>query len=239
MGSVVAMILILCVVYVVVLGGTVAYQLTGLDWRTAQFQALSAFTMTGFTTRVAERVVSHPLRRRITMVLIVSGYATTASVIATLVTSVSNRTPLSSALTILGLVAVSAIFLNVARKANVQLALASPIRRLLTARMAHESVPHEELLEYRKGFGITRIEVPRDSRLAGLTLRQADLRSYKLQVLAIESHGVVEPVPTAEHLIEVGDHLVLYGEIAGVQAAFAPALVKQPKSMPSHAARAE
>lgn len=224
MGSVIAMILILCLVYVVVLGGTVAYQLTGLDWRTAQFQALSAFTMTGFTTRVAERVVSHPLRRRITMVLILAGYATTASIIATLVSTVSNRTPLSSALTIMVLVLVSAVFLNFAQRSNVQLAIAGPIRRLLASRMSHESVPHEELLEYRKGFGITRIEVPRDSRLAGLPLHQADLRQFRLQVLAVEAHGEVSPVPAADYVIEEGHHIVLYGATAGVQEAFAPEL---------------
>ena len=69
----IALLVIISSVYFIVLIGTVAYQLTGLDWETAQFQALSAFTMAGFTTRSSERVVNDPDRRKITMALIGSG----------------------------------------------------------------------------------------------------------------------------------------------------------------------
>ncbi|MFT4977017.1 MAG: putative transporter YbjL [Myxococcota bacterium] len=58
MGSVIALLVIICSVYFIVLVGTVAYQLTGLDWDTAQLQVLSTFTMAGFTTRASERVVN-------------------------------------------------------------------------------------------------------------------------------------------------------------------------------------
>ena len=44
---------------------TTALSLTGLSWEAAKFQARSAFTGTGFTTSEAERVVDHPVRRRV------------------------------------------------------------------------------------------------------------------------------------------------------------------------------
>ena len=34
--------------------GAVAFNLTGLEWKAAKFQALSCFTGTGFTTRESE-----------------------------------------------------------------------------------------------------------------------------------------------------------------------------------------
>lgn len=50
---------------IVVRIGAVAFQLTGLEWSLAKFQALSCFTRTGFTTKEAELITGHPQRRRI------------------------------------------------------------------------------------------------------------------------------------------------------------------------------
>ncbi|MCB9780556.1 MAG: TrkA C-terminal domain-containing protein [Alphaproteobacteria bacterium] len=222
MGSVVALLLILCAVYFIVLFGTVAYQLTGLDWDTAQFQALSAFTGTGFTTRISERVINHPLRRRITLVLILMGYASGATVVATLVSSIALHTPVETAVNITVLVLTVAMAMFLIRRRGLHLRLAGPIRRWLLARMGPDVVPHEELLTYRPGFAISRIEIPQHSRLAGVALRDADLRTFQLQVLAIETNGEVHPVPEADHVLRPGDHVVLYGSVAKVQEAFAP-----------------
>lgn len=48
-------------------------QLTGLSADTARFQARSAFTGTGFTTRESEMIIGHPVRRRIIMGLMLIG----------------------------------------------------------------------------------------------------------------------------------------------------------------------
>src|SRR6056297_365698 len=50
---------------------TTALTLTGLSTEAARFQARSAFTGTGFTTSEAEKVVNHPVRRRIIMLLMI------------------------------------------------------------------------------------------------------------------------------------------------------------------------
>ncbi len=230
MGSVVALIFIVLAVYLTVLVGTVAYQLTGLDWETAQFQALSAFTMTGFTTRASERVVSHPARRQITMVLIVAGYASTASVIATLVSSFAYQTLLQVTGNLAALAAAATVLLFALRRTSVHGPVVDPLRRWMTRFISQEVVPHEELFFYRAGYGITRIEVPRSSRLQGRSLRDADLRRYQLQVLAIETDGEIHPVPDAGHRIAAGDHIVLYGRLSGVQEAFSPPGSPGPRS---------
>ena len=81
MGGALIVVLIVLVAYVIVVAGATAYELTGMDRETARFQALSAFTGTGFTTRVSELVVRHPARRRITSTLIILGYAGTATTV--------------------------------------------------------------------------------------------------------------------------------------------------------------
>lgn len=220
MGSVVALLVIICSVYFIVLVGTVAYQLTGLDWDTAQFQALSAFTMAGFTTRASERVVNDPDRRKITMALIAAGYAATASVIATLVSTVANHSTLESAINLAVLALVTALCVTVLRRMHAHSRIADPIRRYLARRMRHESVPHEELMYYRRGYALTRVEVPPRSRLVDRTLRDSDLRERKLQVLAVERDGEVIPVPDPDIILRARDHLVIYGLVDAVQEAF-------------------
>ena len=48
-----------------------ALMLTGLSKEAARFQARSAFTGTGFTTHEAEKVVNHPVRRRVIALLMI------------------------------------------------------------------------------------------------------------------------------------------------------------------------
>src|SRR4030042_6411101 len=43
--------------------GSIALEATGMERRKARFQAMSALTGTGFTTREAEDIVGHPKRR--------------------------------------------------------------------------------------------------------------------------------------------------------------------------------
>jgi Trk-type K+ transport system membrane component len=49
----------------IVRAASIALMMTGMNQKRARFQALSAFTGTGFTTKEAESVMNHPLRRKI------------------------------------------------------------------------------------------------------------------------------------------------------------------------------
>jgi hypothetical protein len=206
--------------YVVVIAGAVAFELTGLDRETSHFQALSAFTGTGFTTRVAERVVNHPIRRKITIVLIVLGHAGTATVVAGVVTSVNTESLGISLRNIAMLLVAGVGAWYLLRQAGTR--LLGDLLRPLLARYMGESVPHEELLLYKPGFGITRIEIPPDCRLAGKSLMEANLRESRLQVLAVESGNRTEAIPDPGWILEPGQHVILYGELKKVQELFRP-----------------
>ncbi|MGD9115853.1 MAG: hypothetical protein PVJ61_01535 [Dehalococcoidia bacterium] len=71
--------------------GAIAFQFTGMEPRMAMFQALSAFTNTGFTTRAAEEVVIHRKRRVIASVLMIIGHIGIVSVVVTLVHSFASE----------------------------------------------------------------------------------------------------------------------------------------------------
>ena len=223
MGSAFVFVLVVLIAFAIVTVGAVAYELTGLDRDTARFQALSAFTLAGFTTRASERVVEHPLRRRITIVLMLLGYAGAASVIATLVHSVEVGSLLDQLENILIIGLMGGFAWLLIWRFGARAWLGDVTRRVLARRMGRERVPHEDLMYYKQGFGITRIEVPASSPVIGKSLRELDLRASQLQVLAIEDHGDVDAIPSADHVVQPRQHLVLYGRLANVNGVFAPA----------------
>ena len=81
-------VIVMFISFLVVRGATIALIMTGMDSRRAGFQALSAFTGTGFTTREAELVVNHPQRRRIVSWLMILGNAGIVTVIVTSTASI-------------------------------------------------------------------------------------------------------------------------------------------------------
>ena len=85
MAPVLALLVIALVSLLAVRVGATALMMTGLSWDAASFQAYSAFFGVGFTTREAELVMNHPLRRRIIRDLIFAGNVGLTSALATLV----------------------------------------------------------------------------------------------------------------------------------------------------------
>jgi len=82
MGGIIVIITVVFIIVMIRNIAAVALQLTGLDKPTANFQALSALTGTGFTTKEAELVLNHPMRRRIISLLMITGNGGMVAVIA-------------------------------------------------------------------------------------------------------------------------------------------------------------
>ncbi len=75
MIPVVTLLIVISLSIIVTRVATIALAHTGLSTESARFQARSAFSMAGFTTSESERVVNHPVRRRIILLLILLGNA--------------------------------------------------------------------------------------------------------------------------------------------------------------------
>jgi Trk-type K+ transport system membrane component len=92
--------------FLIVRAAAIALMLTDLDIRKAKFQALSAFSGTGFTTKESEAVVNHPMRRKIITGLIILGNVGIVTVIVTttssLVTSRMYELPINIAFLLSG-----------------------------------------------------------------------------------------------------------------------------------------
>ena len=221
-------IIIIVISFIVVRIGAIAFELTGLEWSLAKFQALSCFTGTGFTTREAELITGHPQRRRIASVLIVLGHAGLVTLIATFANSLSTnffiskfaipylRSDIQNLIPWVN-VAVIALFIYVIYRIFAYSRLAVKFTDFLRARIVKREivkpVSFEELVVATGGYGVSSIEVCKDSPILDKTLIEADLRKHDITILVIERKGHTISNPSANTKILFGDRLICFGKL--------------------------
>lgn len=221
---------VLVVSFTIVRIGAIAFQLTGLDWSQAKFQALSCFTSTGFTTKEAELITGDKQRRRIVSTLIVLGHAGLATMIATLANSLRTQEMLGSSLLtpilpfdlppavvqlinlvviVFAVYAIYRVFTNttLARK------LTNSLRKRIIRRDLFRPVTFEELMLATGGYGVSRIEVCDGSPVLNKSLARSNLRNWDITVLAIVRDGQTTANPLATTEILKGDELICFGRL--------------------------
>ena len=90
MIAVYSTLIVFTVSLIVIRVATVGLAMTGLSKDLSHFQALSAFTGSGFTTKESEDIVNHPVRRRIVMHLMLLGHVGVVLAIPSVVLSSLN-----------------------------------------------------------------------------------------------------------------------------------------------------
>jgi hypothetical protein len=215
--SVVLLIVFICVSYLVVRIGAIALEMTGMERARARFQALSAFSGTGFTTREAELVVTHPRRRKIVTYLMILGNAGIVSVIATFVLSLRQTGTFRPSLNLVIIAGSLFILYRIASHQTFAKKLTQKIRETLREKLHFQKVHVEELLQQSDGYGIASILVGRRSKVAGLTLSESGFKQKDLMILSVERDEEVIPVPKAQTKIRVGDRLICYGKLENLK----------------------
>jgi len=183
----------------------------------ARFQALSAFTGIGFTTRDAEAVVNHPRRRKIVTYLMVLGNASIVTVIATFVVSLRPAGIFRPSLNIAIVAASLLILYRITLHQEFAKKLSNKIRETLRKKLHFEKVYIEEILQQSERYGVASVLIKKESKIAGLTLGQSGLRGGDLMVLSIERDEEVIPVPKTQSKIQVGDRLIIYGKMENLK----------------------
>jgi len=203
--------------FIVVRIGGFALQLTGIEPDVARFQALSAFSGTGFTTREAERVVGNRTRRRIVTILIILGNAGMVTVIATLVasfTQVSGYTWFFIRLAII--VGGIAGLYQLVIKSKVGQWIFEWLRRPVINRIIREAPAVEEIFHVEKDWAISLVLIKEKSRGIGLSV--ADIATEgEIEVLGIDRVGTYLTRPNREEKIAKGDRLLVYANRKSVK----------------------
>jgi hypothetical protein len=190
---------------------TVILTLTGLSRESARFQARSAFSGVGFTTREAETVVAHPVRRRVVMTLMLLGSAGLVAVVSSLVISFS-RAGGEARLTRLGvlLAGLLGVWL-IARSPVLDRAFARLVRALLRRYTTVDARDYAGLLELADGWSVAELFVTDASWMAGRRLGDLALRDEGAAVLGIHRpDGSYVGVPVGDTVVLPGDRVLLY-----------------------------
>ena len=193
--------------------GGFALQLTGIEPDIARFQALSAFSGTGFTTREAERVVGHRIRRRIVTILIILGNAGTVTVIATLVasfTQVGGYTWFFIRLAIIigGIIGLYQLII----RSNVGHRILAWLQRPIMNRILREA----PAVDVEKDWAISLALMRGSSKSIGLSV--ADIAAEgDIEILGINRAGNYLTRPDGEERIVEGDRLLVYANRKSVK----------------------
>lgn len=212
----IAILSVLCVVALSILVSRIAstaLELTGVSRETARFQARSAFTGVGFTTREAETIMLHPDRRRIVLLLMLLGSAGIVTAIATLLLSFVGTGETAELLRRGGVLAVGLLALALLSKSgSVERGLARVIEWGLRRFTALEVRDYSTLLNLEDEFTVCRLQVEEDSWIAGSTLDDLSLDEEGVLLLGIiRTDGSYVASPRGRYTLRSGETLVLYG----------------------------
>lgn len=211
MTAVYSLLLVIALSILIVRIATVALMRTGLSEDVARFQALSAFSGTGFTTGEADGVVEHPVRRRIVALLIRLGSAGVVTAVSTLILSFAGAGAAApQRLLVLFLGVFALLVLATSRTFN--RALTPLIERALARYTDLELKDYASLLHLHEDYRIVEIDVAPEMWLANRRLDTLDLTDEGVLVLGVmRSEKEYVGAPPAELRLQPGDRLIVYG----------------------------
>ena len=196
---------------------TVLLVATGMSRQAARFQARSAFTGSGFTTRESEDVVGHPVRRRVVMALMLLGNAGIVAVASSLIIGFRSGSR-AQWVTLLELLVGLLALLAVSRSAWVDQRLTRAIRRLVTRYTDLHTRDVASLLELTGHYAVAELLVEEGDWIAERPLGELGLRDEGMAVLGINRpDGTHVGVPGGWSVIRPGDMVILYGRIDALE----------------------
>lgn len=210
MGAALSIFVLMSLSVFVIRLASVALRITGLPDDSARFQALSAFTGTGFTTREAESIVNYPVRRRIVGLLMIIGNLGLVTVFATLVVSLVNTEGEARAIAaqlgwlVLGLGLLWFLMLN--RTADRM--LCAGISRLLERLTVLGKRPFHRLLQVADGYSVCEHPLPHAWEAREAADVERELRRLGLGLITVRA---ADDTRAPARQSGAGKMLVLFG----------------------------
>lgn len=213
MLPIISVLIILSLSLLVIRIATTILMHTGMSRESARFQARSAFTGVGFTTSESESMMTHPIRRRVTMILMLCGNAGIVTVLASvLLTFLGDRTP--EAITqrlgvlLLGLV----VLWLVSSSRWVDRILYLLISWILKHTTQLDLRDYSSLLHLADNHEIVELAIEDSDWIANKTLKEVELAREGMIVIGINrKEGGFVGAPYGPTIIRPGDVLMIYG----------------------------
>ena len=218
MVAIISLLIVLTLSILITRIATVALMHTGLSREAARFQARSAFTGVGYTTRESENLVNHPVRRRIVLILMLLGNAGIITAISSLILSFIDQSQTSATWRVFLLVAGIVVLWRLASSLWVDRHLS---RLISWAFRRYTSLHVQDLVSLLKLSGdyrITDLQVSPEDWLANRKLSEVRLRDEGVAVLGVtRENGKYIGTPNGSTKILPKDTLILYGRVSSLK----------------------
>jgi hypothetical protein len=207
-----SLLLVVAVSLLITRVATVILVATGMPKAHARFQARSAFTGSGFTTRESENVVDHPLRRRVIMALMLLGNAGIVASASSLILGFRQGNFGREWQQVLELVCGLVALLLVSRSRWVDRHLTAFIARVIHERTDIAMRDLGGLLQLAGDYSVNEMKVNAGDWVADRSLGELGLRDEGIAVLGLtRPNGEYLGAPTGATVVRPDDILVLYG----------------------------
>jgi hypothetical protein len=191
---------------------TIVLTVTGMSQESARFQARSALSGVGFTTTEAESVVSHPVRRRVVLTLMLVGNVGLVTAVAALLGGFLGAGRQEALIRVALLVGSLATLYAAASSAWVDARLRRLIARGVTRFTDLDARDYASLLRLSGGYTVNEIRVKPGTWLADRTLRDLRLKDEGAVVLGVQREdGGYIGAPDGDTEVRPGDVLTVYG----------------------------
>lgn len=215
MIAIAGLLLIVALSLIVTRVATVILVATGMSTQSARFQARSALSGSGFTTSESEKVVQHPVRRKVISNLMLVGSAGIIAASGSLIIGFRRGAVGVGSLRLFELVVGLLAIVWISRSKRVDRVLTDWIGRFLRRYTDVHVRDTESLVALSGDYEVIELGVDGGDWMADRTLTDAALREEGVVVLGIQrANGHYVGVPAGESALRAGDVLIAYGEAA-------------------------
>ncbi|MDP9738820.1 UNVERIFIED_ORG: putative membrane protein YphA (DoxX/SURF4 family) [Bacillus sp. B2I3] len=230
MMNVLFMLLYFIIIVLVIEISVTLMKLTGLKGTVARFQVISMLTGTGFTTDESKSIIDHPVRRKISMFLILFGAFSLAVIISSISTLLTDDLRLMELSIIIGILLVLTILVKVPFLNN---RLSNKMKSEMYNHYELWEHPIEEVLFLEDEDVVMEIDIYEDSEFIDVKAFDVISHGADINILFIESGEVKIRKELYEYKIKLGDNLFLYGNKKEIEETFSKEIEEMKKKSAS------
>jgi len=228
--NVLFMLLYFIIIVLVIEISVTLMKLTGLKGTVARFQVISMLTGTGFTTDESKSIIDHPVRRKISMFLILFGAFSLAVIISSISTLLTDDLRLMELSIIIGILLVLTVLVKVPFLNN---RLSNKMKSEMYNHYELWEHPIEEVLFLEDEDVVMEIDIYEDSEFIDVKAFDVISDGADINILFIESGEVKIRKELYEYKIKLGDNLFLYGNKKEIEETFSKEIEEMKKKSAS------
>jgi len=194
----------------------IALKLTGMNIHRARFQALSALTGTGFTTREAESIMNNKQRRIIVMILMIVGPVGFITILGSILVSVKEEIFLYELIAIL---VIFFLIIQLFKSKTLGVFFHKTVERQIKKRHYFRRVILDEVLQLDEQYGVCEAKIDEHSKVLNKKLSQTNFKEEGFIVLAIKRDADILTAPRGSDAISKGNILVIFGNTKNIKKA--------------------